>query len=53
MGDNIMRHLIALSITIMCALAYYAGYISGGHGWWWTIVTVLIVYGGVYKFVDK
>lgn len=53
MGDQILRHLVALAITIMCIIAYYAGYISGGRGWWWTILGMLIIYGGVYKMVDK
>src|SRR3989344_5898121 len=53
MGDQILRHFIAAGITIMCILAYYAGYVSSSHGWWWTVLAVLIVYGGVYKMVDK
>lgn len=53
MGDNIMRHFIALTATVICILAYYAGYVSSPHGWWWTSLGVLIVYGGVYKLVDK
>lgn len=53
MGENIIRHLIALAATLVCALAFYAGYISGGHGWWWTIFSVIIVYGGVYHLVNK
>jgi hypothetical protein len=34
-------------------MAYAAGYVSGGFGWWWTVFAVLIVYGGVYRIIDK
>jgi hypothetical protein len=53
MGDQILRHMVALSITLMCVFAYYAGYVSGGRGWWWTVIGMLIIYGGVFKMVDK
>lgn len=53
MGDNIVRHLVALAATIICLLAWYAGYVSGGHGWWWTFPAVLVIYGGVHKLVNK
>ena len=53
MGDNIIRHLIALAATLVAALAFYAGYISGGRGWWWAVCSVAIIYGGVYRLVNK
>ena len=53
MGDDAVRHLVALAATIICLLAYYSGYVSGPHGWWWTAFSVLIIYGAVYKLVDK
>lgn len=53
MGDNVIRHMVALAATIVCLVAFYGGYVSGPHGWWWTAASVLIVYGGVYKLVDK
>lgn len=52
MNDTIVRHLVAALATIVTALAYFAGYISGGYGWWWTIFAVLIVYGIMYKLID-
>lgn len=52
MSDTILRHLVAGLATFICAMAYIAGYVSGEHGWWWTIVAVLIVYGAIYKAVD-
>lgn len=53
MSDNFIRHLVALAATIICLLAYYAGYYSGAHGWWWTVFSVAIIYNGIYKLVDK
>lgn len=52
MNDTIMRHLIAIVATFVAALAYLAGYISGGYSWWWTIFALFIVYGMIYKIVD-
>ena len=52
MNDTIVRHLVAFIVTLVVGLAYYAGYISGGFGWWWTVFSILIVYGIVYKVVD-
>lgn len=52
MNDTIVRHIVAALATLTCLLAYIAGYISGGFGWWWTGVAVLIVYGIMYKIID-
>lgn len=52
MNDTIVRHLVAIIATFVAALAYLAGYISGGYGWWWTIIAVIIVYGIIYRIVD-
>ena len=32
MGEKFIRHLVAVATTLVCILAYYAGYYSGGHG---------------------
>ncbi|KKQ41005.1 MAG: hypothetical protein US58_C0007G0016 [Candidatus Magasanikbacteria bacterium GW2011_GWA2_37_8] len=53
MGDNIIRHLVALAATIICLLSFYAGYIAGPRGWWWAAFSALIIYGGIYKLVNK
>lgn len=53
MNDNAIRHMIAALAVIVCLLAYYAGYYSGGRGWWFTVFSLAIVYGGVYKLIDK
>lgn len=52
MNDTILRHVIAFVATLVCLLAFYGGYVSGGYGWWWTGFGLLVVYGAVYKIVD-
>lgn len=52
MTDNIVRHLVAFMVTFVAGLAYFAGYVSGGFGWWWTVFAVLIVYGIVYSLIE-
>ena len=49
MSENVLRHLIALVGTLICALAFLAGYASGGSGWWWTIFGVPIIYVLIVK----
>ena len=44
--------MIAFVFTLITLLAFWSGYVSGGHGWWWVAFGCLIIYGGVYKFVD-
>jgi len=53
MTDNVIRHLVALLATIVCFLAYYSGYLSAARGWWWTVFGLIIIYGGVYKIINK
>ncbi len=53
MGDTLIRHMVAIIATVICLLAYYSGYVSGQYHWWWTAFGVLIIYGGVYKLIDK
>ncbi len=52
MTDNILRHLVAICGTLVAGLAYFAGYWSSGHGWWWTVVGVAIIYVILYKLVN-
>ncbi|MEK7644513.1 MAG: hypothetical protein AAB390_04395 [Patescibacteria group bacterium] len=49
MTEKSLRHLIALCMTAICALAYLGGYFSGGQAWWWTSFAVPIVYFIVLK----
>ena len=53
MGDEVIRHLVAALATIITVLAYYSGYISGPHGWWWTVFGCVIIYGGVFRLINK
>lgn len=53
MTDAAIRHLVAIIATIICMFAYYSGYVSGTLGWWWTVFGLLIVYGGVYRIINK
>lgn len=53
MSDSFIRHIVALIATLICLMAYFAGYVSGGFGWWWTGFALLIIYGGVYRIIDK
>jgi len=53
MGDQVIRHLVALACTIVCALAFYAGYVSGQYGLWWAVFSLVIIYGGVFNLVNK
>jgi fatty acid desaturase len=52
MNDPGLRHVIAIVATLIVLLAFWAGYIAGGHGWWWVAFGMLVVYGAVYKIVD-
>jgi len=53
MNDVTLRHFVALIATIICVMAYYSGYISHMFDLWWTVFGMLIVYGGIYKILDK
>ncbi len=53
MTDNFIRHMVAFIATSICLMAYFSGYLSSPYGWWWTAFGVLIVYGGVYRIIDK
>ncbi|MFA5061923.1 MAG: hypothetical protein WC526_02155 [Patescibacteria group bacterium] len=53
MSDSAMRHLVCIIASVICLLAYYAGWLSGQFGWWWTAFAILIVYGGVYRILNK
>ena len=52
MTDSFIRHLISAIATVVCLIVYWAGYFSGGHGWWWTAIAVLGVYLIVYHLVE-
>jgi hypothetical protein len=53
MSDNQIRHAVAIIITLICVLSYVTGYYAGPRGWWWTVLAIFVVYGAVYKIIDK
>jgi hypothetical protein len=52
MSENAVRHIIAICGTAVGFLAWFSGYISGTHGWWWSALSLLILYVIIYKLVD-
>lgn len=52
MNDNVVRHLIALFVTLTAVVVYIAGYVAGSAGWWWAALSIGGVYGIVYVLVD-
>ncbi len=52
MSDSTARHLIAFIGTIIVLLAYIAGYMSSTNGWWWTAISVVVIYVSIFKLVD-
>ena len=52
MSDQFIRHFIALIGTLIALVIFWAGFVSGGHGWWWAFFGVLFMYIIVYKLVD-
>jgi len=52
MSDNVLRHVISLIAMLCAGIIYWAAYVSGANGWWFTMFTLIGVYAIVYKFVD-
>lgn len=52
MSENTVRHLIALSATLVGLLIWWSGYAAGTRGWWLVFLTVGILYAVVYRLVD-
>jgi hypothetical protein len=52
MSENTVRHLIALAATLAGTAVWWSGYFAGTRGWWFTFITIGIVYAIVYKLVD-
>lgn len=44
MSEDKLKKVIALVGTLICVLAYVAGYVSGSYGWWWTAVLLPVVF---------
>ena len=52
MSDTILRHLVSALAMVICLLAFFSGYVSGEHGWWWVAAGCFVIYGMVYKVID-
>ncbi len=52
MSENVLRHLISLSGTLICALAFIAGYVSGVNSWWWAVFLVGFVYMLIFRLLQ-
>ncbi|MBP9694953.1 MAG: hypothetical protein KBD73_00855 [Candidatus Magasanikbacteria bacterium] len=51
MTDEFVRHLVAAIATIISAVIFYAGYVSGTHGWWLAGIMVVGMYIIVYNLI--
>ena len=47
-----MRTIISIIATLVAILIYVSGYVSGSHGWWWTMIALIAFYAAVYKLTD-
>lgn len=53
MNDTAVRHILAFIGSLICLMAFVSGYYAGPHGWWWVAASILIIYGGIYKYTDN
>lgn len=52
MSEKFIRHLASFLGTLALLIAWFGGYISGDHGWWWAGIGVLIFYGIIYSLLE-
>lgn len=52
MSDAFMRHLISLIGALVCLVVYWAGFMAGKTGWWWTMFGVVVIYVIIYKLIE-
>jgi hypothetical protein len=52
MSDSSVRHTVAGLATLAGFLAYFSGYISGQHGFWWTFIGVGVIYYALYHLIE-
>lgn len=53
MTETFIRNLVALCGSLIVLLAYYSGYVSAGHGWWWTGFGVVFIYVAIHKMLGS
>lgn len=52
MSESLMRHLIAFLGTAVCVLVFWAGYVSGQNGMWFSALGLVVIYGIIYKLIE-
>jgi hypothetical protein len=52
MSEGALRHTIAICAALLCFVCYYAGYVSGVQGWWFTGFGAIILYFVMLKIID-
>lgn len=52
MTEAFIRHFVAAIGTLLAFVVYYAGYVAGGHSWWWAMLGVLVAYPIVYATIN-
>lgn len=52
MSEGFMRHFIAFLGSLICLLAFLAGYKAAGFGLWWTGVGVAAIYAILYTLLE-
>ena len=45
MSDAFMRHFISFIGALVCLVVYWAGFMAGRSGWWWTVLGIAVIYG--------
>lgn len=51
MSDNFIRHFVAFVGTLLVAGVYLAGYVAGGEGWRWGVLTALLAYPIIFGII--
>ena len=51
MTDAFIRHFVAAVATLIAALIFFAGYVSGTHGWWFAGIMVVGMYFIAYHLI--
>ncbi len=53
MTENFIRHMVAFCGSLIVLLAYFSGYVSSAHGWWWTGLGVIVIYVAIHKLLGS
>lgn len=47
-----MRHFISFCGALTGLVIYWAGFMAGKSGWWWTAIGIAVVYFIIYKLLE-